>query len=55
MAFVDATVVNVALPSIGQSFDAGLAGLAWTVNAYTLSLASFILLGGSLGDRLGAA
>ena len=53
MAFVDATVVNVALPSIGQSFDAGLAGLAWTINAYTLALASFILLGGSLGDRLG--
>ncbi|HVQ86730.1 MAG TPA: MFS transporter [Actinomycetes bacterium] len=53
MAFIDATVVNVALPSIGESLNAGLSGLAWTINAYTLSLASLILLGGSLGDRLG--
>lgn len=53
MAFIDATVVNVALPRMGQSLDAGLGGLAWTVNAYTLTLASLILLGGSLGDRFG--
>lgn len=53
MAFIDATVVNVALPRIGESLDAGLAGLAWTINAYTLTLASLILLGGSLGDRFG--
>lgn len=53
MAFIDATVVNVALPSIGDSLDAGLGGLTWTINAYALSLASLILLGGSLGDRLG--
>ncbi|MGZ4611347.1 MAG: MFS transporter [Actinomycetes bacterium] len=53
MAFIDATVVNVALPRIGESLSAGLSGLAWTINAYTLTLASLILLGGSLGDRFG--
>lgn len=53
LAFIDATVVNVALPRIGESLDAGVAGLQWTINAYTLSLASLILLGGSLGDRYG--
>jgi EmrB/QacA subfamily drug resistance transporter len=53
LAFVDATVVSIALPAIGGDLDAGLAGLAWTVNAYTLTLAALILLGGSLGDRLG--
>jgi EmrB/QacA subfamily drug resistance transporter len=53
MAFIDATVVNVALPRIGADLDADLAGLQWTVNAYTLTLAALILLGGSLGDRFG--
>ncbi len=53
MAFLDATVVNVALPAIGSDLDTDLAGLQWTVNAYTLTLASFILLGGSAGDRYG--
>jgi EmrB/QacA subfamily drug resistance transporter len=53
LSFVDATVVNIALPSIGKDLNAGLAGLTWTVNAYTLTLACLILLGGSLGDRLG--
>jgi len=53
LAFVDATVVNVALPRIGAELDADLAGLQWTVNGYTLTLAAFILLGGSLGDRYG--
>jgi EmrB/QacA subfamily drug resistance transporter len=53
MAFIDATVVNIALPRIGREFDAGAAALQWTVNGYTLSLASLILLGGSLGDRYG--
>jgi EmrB/QacA subfamily drug resistance transporter len=50
---LDATVVNVALPRIGRQFGASLAGLQWTVNAYTLTLAGLILLGGSLGDRFG--
>lgn len=53
LAMLDATVVNVALPRIGRQFDASLAGLQWTVNAYTLTLAGLILLGGSLGDRFG--
>lgn len=53
LAFIDATVVNVALPRIGESLDAGLSGLQWTINGYTLTLASLILLGGSLGDRFG--
>jgi EmrB/QacA subfamily drug resistance transporter len=53
MAFLDATAVQVALPSIGRELDASLAGLQWTVTAYTLALASLILLGGSLGDRYG--
>jgi EmrB/QacA subfamily drug resistance transporter len=53
LAFIDATVVNVALPRIGADLDAGLSGLTWTVNAYTLTLASMILVGGSLGDRFG--
>jgi EmrB/QacA subfamily drug resistance transporter len=46
-------VVNVALPTIGRQLGASLAGLQWTVTAYTLTLAGLILLGGSLGDRLG--
>src|SRR5450631_3275040 len=53
LSFVDATVVNIALPVIGKDLDAGLSALTWTVNAYTLTLACLILLGGSLGDRLG--
>ncbi|MFF2085679.1 MFS transporter [Nocardia sp. NPDC058176] len=53
MASLDATVVSVALPRIGESLNTDVAGLQWTVNGYTLTLASFILLGGSLGDRLG--
>ncbi len=50
---IDATVVNVALPAIGTDLDADVAHLQWTVTAYTLTLASFILLGGALGDRYG--
>jgi EmrB/QacA subfamily drug resistance transporter len=53
MAFLDATVVNIALPAIGEDLDASLAGLQWTVNAYALTLAGLILIGGSLGDHLG--
>jgi len=53
LAFVDATVVNIALPTMGKDLGAGLSGLTWTVNAYTLTLACLILLGGSLGDRVG--
>ncbi|MGM0363553.1 MFS transporter, partial [Streptomyces griseoaurantiacus] len=53
MALLDSTVVNVALPRIGEDLDAPLTALQWTVNAYLLTLASLILLGGSLGDRFG--
>jgi EmrB/QacA subfamily drug resistance transporter len=53
IAFLDATVVNIALPTIGEELDAGIAGLQWVVNAYTLTLSGFLLLGGSLGDHYG--
>ncbi|MFJ2739439.1 MFS transporter [Streptomyces sp. NPDC087440] len=53
MAMLDSTVVNVALPRIGRDLGADLAGLQWTVNAYMLTLAGLILLGGALGDRYG--
>lgn len=53
LVFLDGTVANVALPRIGTELDAELAGLQWVVNGYTLALASLILVGGSLGDRLG--
>ena len=53
MVLLDSTVVNVALPTIGRHLNASLGGLQWTVTAYTLTLAALILLGGSLGDRLG--
>ena len=53
MAFLDATAVQVALPTIGREFGSSLSGLQWTVTGYTLPLAALILLGGSLGDRYG--
>ena len=53
LVMLDGTVVNVALGRIGADLDASFGGLQWTVNAYTLTLASLILLGGSLGDRYG--
>lgn len=53
IAFLDGTVVNVALPSIGEDLGAGTNSLQWILNGYLLTLASLILLGGSLGDRYG--
>ena len=53
LAMLDSTVVNIALERIGADFDASFADLQWTINAYTLTLAGLILLGGSLGDRVG--
>ncbi|GGV82043.1 MFS transporter [Streptomyces massasporeus] len=53
MAMLDSTVVNVALPRIGRDLDANLSALQWTVNAYMVTLAGLILLGGALGDRFG--
>jgi EmrB/QacA subfamily drug resistance transporter len=53
MVLLDSTVVNVALKTIGKDLGASLAQLQWITNGYLLMLASLILLGGSLGDRLG--
>src|SRR4051794_19199082 len=53
MAGLDATVVGIALPAIGRDFGVDVAGLQWVVNAYTLTLAGLLLLGGTLGDRYG--
>jgi EmrB/QacA subfamily drug resistance transporter len=53
MAFIDTTVVNVALPVMQRSLNAGVDAAQWVVDAYLLVLSSLILAGGSLGDRLG--
>ena len=53
IAFLDGTVVNVALPSIGADLGASLGGLQWVVNAYLVTLSALLLLGGALGDRYG--
>lgn len=53
MIMLDNTVVNVALPSIQRDLHADLASLEWTVNAYTLSLAVLLVVGGRLGDIFG--
>src|SRR5690349_12135389 len=50
---LDATIVNVALPAVHRSFHSTLAGLQWTVDAYTLVLASLLMLAGSTADRFG--
>ena len=53
IAMIDGTVVNIALPTLGKALHADFGALQWTINGYTLTLASFILLGGSFGDRFG--
>src|SRR6201996_5840383 len=53
MAFIDATALNVVLPSLQKSLHASGADLFWILNAYLLMLAALILIGGSLGDKLG--
>ena len=53
MVMLDMTVITVALPSIQRSLDADEQALEWTVNAFSLALASLTLLGGKLGDRFG--
>src|SRR5438309_7166521 len=50
---LDTTIVNVALPSIHDSLHASLSGLQWTIDAYTLVLASLLMLAGSTADRVG--
>ncbi|MEX4004604.1 MFS transporter, partial [Paraburkholderia sp. EG285A] len=54
VVILDTSIVNVALERIGASLAGGVAGLQWVVNAYTLTFASLLLSGGTLGDRLGA-
>ncbi|MGH9133623.1 MAG: MFS transporter, partial [Ilumatobacteraceae bacterium] len=51
--FLYASVVNVALPAIGDDLDVGLTGLQWVVNGYAVAMAALILVGGSAGDVLG--
>jgi EmrB/QacA subfamily drug resistance transporter len=53
MAFLDGTVVNVALPAIGDDLDASVKELQWTLDSYLVTLSALLLLGGSLGDRFG--
>ena len=53
LSFIDGSVVNVALPAIGRDLHAGVTGLQWTLDGYLVTLASLILVGGSLGDHLG--
>ena len=53
IASLDATVVNIALPTIGRDFHTGIAALQWVMTGYTLTLAAFLLIGVSLGDRFG--
>src|ERR687890_2174326 len=53
IVFLDSTVVSVALPVIEEDLDTGLAGQQWVVEAYLLTLAAFLLVGGSLGDLYG--
>jgi len=53
LAFIDGSVVNVALPAIGKSLGGGAADLQWTVNAYMLPLSALLLIGGAAGDHCG--
>ncbi|MDQ3766804.1 MAG: MFS transporter [Actinomycetota bacterium] len=53
IAYLDATVINVALPALGEDLNAGLSDLQWTLNGYLLTLSALILTGGALGDRYG--
>ncbi|TPG43283.1 MFS transporter [Sphingomonas koreensis] len=53
LAFIDGSVVNVALPAIGRSYGPSAASLQWTINAYLLPLSALLLLGGAVGDQFG--
>ena len=53
IVFLSGSIVNVALPAIGQSLDSGLSGLQWVVDGYLLTLSSLLIMGGTLGDRFG--
>src|SRR6478752_9455928 len=53
MAFIDSTVVNVALPALQANLNATIVDVQWVIEAYSLLLAAFLLVGGSLGDHYG--
>ena len=53
MAFIDGTVVNVALPALQRALNADVVDVQWVIEAYSLLLAAFLLIGGSLGDAFG--
>src|ERR1700690_4014788 len=53
MAFIDSTIVNVALPALQASLHATVVGVQWVVESYGLLLGALILVGGSLGDLFG--
>src|SRR5256714_14729747 len=53
LAFIDGTVVNVALPALQKDLQATVIGVQWVIEAYSLLLAALLLVGGSLGDRYG--
>ena len=53
MLLIDVTIVNVALPDIQSDLDASFSSLQWVIDAYALTLASFLLVAGSIGDRIG--
>src|SRR3954468_8850143 len=53
LAFVDASVLNVALPAIGRSFHAATAEVQWVINAFLLPLSALLMTGGAAGDRHG--
>src|SRR5580704_5443830 len=53
MVSMDVTIVNVALPAIRRDFRASVAGLQWSIDGYTVVVASFLLLAGGMADRLG--
>src|SRR5438874_12620476 len=53
MAFIDGTVVNVALPALQANLNATIVDVQWVIEAYSLLLAAFLLVGGSLGDHYG--
>src|SRR5829696_3473918 len=53
MLLLDITIVNVALPEIREDLDASFSDIQWVVDAYALALAAFLLVAGSIGDRIG--
>ena len=55
MAFVDESVVNVALPKIEVALGTTLAAMQWVINAYTLCMCAFLLIGGAAADRFGSS